>query len=394
MTQTGHEHGRNRTKDFTGYRFPSSTEIRLIEDRVHSAERGFLTIGGTETILLTECTVDGDLSVTNPDSENRPNVRVALAKAWIKGDLNLAQLHLRSLVLRETRVSGFANLRQVVVLHGIDLRHARIKGDIFFERGWAGTGIRAENLRAKGSLHLSESTINGQFRARHMEIGKTLHVDGVALLGESDFEFAKASTVWFGPTRPRLLGRMRSGIRCPGSRITGRSFWAFARRTLEASGEHDKANAAYFFERSWMWKAGWKPNYKELPLITAARSFVYAPVFALDFLLLRLPTAYGASIARLLASWIGLISTFALLYFGMTRICVNRLFDMSSPGLLSWPFSLGRSFYFSVITFTTLGYGDIRPAPGLGSALTALEAALGAYLIALTVLVIGKKLLR
>jgi len=58
------------------------------------------------------------------------------------------------------------------------------------------------------------------------------------------------------------------------------------------------------------------------------------------------------------------------------------------------PFTLGRTFYFSVVTFTTLGYGDIRPAPGLGSALTATEAVLGGIMMALTVLVIGRKFMR
>ena len=83
---------------------------------------------------------------------------------------------------------------------------------------------------------------------------------------------------------------------------------------------------------------------------------------------------------------------FASVYYLLTSHGY-QLFDHESPGE-KWPFSFGRAFYFSIITFTTLGYGDIRPAPGLGSALTALEAILGGIMMALTVLVIGRKFMR
>jgi len=70
---------------------------------------------------------------------------------------------------------------------------------------------------------------------------------------------------------------------------------------------------------------------------------------------------------------------------------------LEAPGVLG----LGRAItsfwgalYFSVITFTTLGYGDIRPTAGLPSGLAAAEAVLGGIMMALTVLVIGRKFMR
>jgi len=71
-----------------------------------------------------------------------------------------------------------------------------------------------------------------------------------------------------------------------------------------------------------------------------------------------------------------------------------RIFDHLSSAGLAWPLSFGRALYFSIITFTTLGYGDIKPTPGWGSALTAAEAILGGIMMALTVLVIGRKFMR
>lgn len=49
--------------------------------------------------------------------------------------------------------------------------------------------------------------------------------------------------------------------------------------------------------------------------------------------------------------------------------------------------------YFSVITFTTVGYGDIHPA-GSMRIFTMLEASLGVFLMAIFTLTVGRKLLR
>lgn len=51
---------------------------------------------------------------------------------------------------------------------------------------------------------------------------------------------------------------------------------------------------------------------------------------------------------------------------------------------------IGKSFYFSVITFTTLGYGDIHPV-GWAELLATLESIAGALLMALYVFVLGRR---
>ena len=51
-------------------------------------------------------------------------------------------------------------------------------------------------------------------------------------------------------------------------------------------------------------------------------------------------------------------------------------------------------FYYSVITFTTVGYGDIRPTTGLARLLAMVEGFFGAFSIALFVLTFGRKMMR
>lgn len=64
---------------------------------------------------------------------------------------------------------------------------------------------------------------------------------------------------------------------------------------------------------------------------------------------------------------------------------------IGSFGLLHWSIqpgpdaSLGEQFYFSGVTFFTLGYGDITPETGPGRALAVLEAGLGFAFIAVVI---------
>jgi len=50
--------------------------------------------------------------------------------------------------------------------------------------------------------------------------------------------------------------------------------------------------------------------------------------------------------------------------------------------------------YFSMVTFTSLGYGDLRPEPGLGRLLAGVEAGLGLALVALLMVCIVRKFSR
>jgi len=52
------------------------------------------------------------------------------------------------------------------------------------------------------------------------------------------------------------------------------------------------------------------------------------------------------------------------------------------------------SVYFSFVTFTTLGLGDIHPENDWGRTLICCEAVIGAFLIALFVVVFARKMMR
>jgi hypothetical protein len=66
--------------------------------------------------------------------------------------------------------------------------------------------------------------------------------------------------------------------------------------------------------------------------------------------------------------------------------------DLADPGAVL--IDLLNGWYFSVITFSTIGYGDFRPASPLSRLLVGIESLAGALFIALFVFVIGRRVAR
>lgn len=104
---------------------------------------------------------------------------------------------------------------------------------------------------------------------------------------------------------------------------------------------------------------------------------------------------YGESPGRVVGISVTTVVVSALLY-PLSGLTVEKA-NASSATLIAYPFDsvgvltgLGKSLYFSMITFTTLGYGDVQPL-GFGEALATLESFLGALLMALLVFVLGRR---
>jgi uncharacterized protein YjbI with pentapeptide repeats len=100
---------------------------------------------------------------------------------------------------------------------------------------------------------------------------------------------------------------------------------------------------------------------------------------------------YGERPTRVIFWWFAFTFTFAVVYFA------GQLIEYSD-GTTEIDFSTLGGFltcmYFSVVTFTTLGFGDISPVTDAGRAIASVEAFTGAFMIALFVLVFGRKMIR
>ena len=103
---------------------------------------------------------------------------------------------------------------------------------------------------------------------------------------------------------------------------------------------------------------------------------------------------YGENPVRIVLLSILMIFICAFLYAFAGLNYQGQLYAVSIDASLSENISILLScLYYSVVTFTTLGYGDFTPI-GLSRALAAIEAFTGSFTIALFVVVFVKKMTR
>ena len=93
---------------------------------------------------------------------------------------------------------------------------------------------------------------------------------------------------------------------------------------------------------------------------------------------LRTSCDYGRSFGRFFLWVFGLIIVFGLLYTFPGTTSASGVFD---------------NLYFSVVTFTTLGYGDIVPVSALGRVLVIIEVMVGYMMLGLLVGIISRRVI-
>ena len=103
---------------------------------------------------------------------------------------------------------------------------------------------------------------------------------------------------------------------------------------------------------------------------------------------------YGEDPVRIVGLSMCIIAICATLYTftGLSYQGETYAFDSSMSIAENFSFFLS-CLYYSVVTFTTLGYGDFTPI-GISRAIAAIEAFTGSFTIALFVVVFVKKMTR
>jgi len=238
------------------------------------------------------------------------------------------------------------------------------------------------------------------FRGAKFEFGADF--SGATFAEAADFFATEARVLYLGTGNPQIRGwgHARCGVRLEDC-SSAPSFWRFAQRTYSAIGEREKADAAFYFARVAERKAqravdwpshegirwcGWVPWLMKCLLSMIPKAWPTF-VWAVECVFVRWTTAYGASLARLFITWAFAVGSFGAAYSLAPSLIGN------GPKIWSWDNWI-VGLHFSVTTFTTLGLGDPKPLRLAARVLTSAEAILGAVLVALAVLVIGRRYMR
>jgi uncharacterized protein YjbI with pentapeptide repeats len=114
----------------------------------------------------------------------------------------------------------------------------------------------------------------------------------------------------------------------------------------------------------------------------------------------RWPLGYGERLLNVISTSLLLIIGFGLVYpfAGGVEMAEEKLEVYSFGEILTlpgsvpgWVETLWANLYFSLISFSTLGYGDIQPANSLVQGLAGVQSIIGALLIAYLVFILGRR---
>lgn len=294
-------------------------------------------------------------------------------------------------------------------------------------------GLVLDEVLVQGSLYLNDSVVtegmhiwDSQFRGRvvldRTEFGGPVVISGTRFddnleMGDTVFhrfltvEATTARQLQLGYKRPRIWGKKRRGIRIPWY-DDAPGFWSFAAQQFSRDGELDKADASHYFRRIAYWRRKRSPDITLIMMrwdhrenrkgklwtwkriVRETRHFLkhigVSILSGIECILVRWPTAYGASIPRLAISWVSVIGLFTALFAAWPAKFGIPTEDVAASGCGA----LVSGFYHSATVFATLGLAADPPSTPAGMLAVSAEALLGGILIALSVVVIGRRFMR
>lgn len=285
-------------------------------------------------------------------------------------------------------------LRRILREHGINLEegHARmvrvktiVVRDIEFDI----------SPRFKRQVRLTLNGVSGQLVMENLNVFGHVEIrrsrlsspEFVHVRVEGNFVLRSSSLVvdpsWSMTTLPNLPIELDVGgffivENCTfSSPYAEEAFYRLARISWERSGDFERADEYYYREMvakrrvraSGRWR-GWK-------------KILYRAEVAFEWLFADLTCKYGTDWKRPILIWLAAVNVFFPLLFFLTK-SVEGI--SGSMGFLDYE-------YFSVVTATTLGYGDYHPI-GLGRVIASIEALFGMFMWAVFLTVFARRYMR
>lgn len=368
-------------------------------------------IAAGEDIHLTQCRISGTLDVTAYLAETPP-CPIDKLHIFKQGDTDV-------LVLGQSLNFNSCTFENDVVFAGSWEQPESVKvvfeKDALFNSSIFGGQTRFSNAEFKGLAGFDGCTFSRvcTFRStvfHDRAMFRTVTFEGYGLFNDAvfagDTRFANSS---FG--RGANYTRAQFQSRCDFAAVYSRSkavpiyegvsfarkrfgddesFRRFIKQACQEAGYYQQAGECFYFERcAHFWQKFRGSFYEKLSPAKKVQRWIVGVRLLPELILGRFLFGYGERPARVLAA-------------GVVIILLCGLFYSSGLAHLTYRFeakqdlNLFDGLYFSTITFTTLGLGDIYPAGSdwLTRAVTMFESLSGACLMALFVVCLSKRFSR
>jgi len=383
--------------------FKRDNQLVSAGDVLHALARG-------QAVSLSRCTISGELDVNRffgKESEyntsalmvRRQGIRTTLA---FPGSMTFNSCNFEDNVCFSSAWESEEELesvfeKDVVFNSSIFCGQVRFSRSIFkslagfdgcrFERVTTFRGGRFEGRAMfrtaifNGYGLFNESVFMKEGRFSNSCFSKSANFTGVRFKGHTDFSgvYSKSKSV-------PVYESVRFGRRRFGEDVT---FWRFIKQSCQDAGLYRQAGEAFYSEMcAHFWRQLHGPNYTELSQMQKLGRIIKGVRLLPELIFGRFLFGYGERPVRVLMASLLIIVACGFFY------SIGGHLEGRTGGVQDMRFIDG--LYFSITTFTTLGFGDVFPAQTDTAArvVAMFEAVSGACLTALFVVCMSKRFSR
>lgn len=174
------------------------------------------------------------------------------------------------------------------------------------------------------------------------------------------------------------------------------SFWRFVKQSASEAGSYRLAGECFYNERcAGLWHKWLSSGFSSLSAVNKIKKVFSGLRLLPEFIFGRMLFGYGERPVRVLVASVIIILFFAVLFSVDGALDFHEVHTQARFMESHTQAGFMQGLYFSTITFTTLGYGDLYPSPvGFWRQLAMIEALTGGCLMALFVVCLAKRFSR
>jgi hypothetical protein len=332
-----------------------------------AAAEGGRVVTFSQAIVFNSCVFEGNLCVAGP--WDRP----ADVKAVFERDVSF-----NSSVFHGQAHFGGAVFKGATGFDGCVFRRV-----VSFRRAAFGGRAMFRTVLFEGYGLFNTAVFAGEVRFTNTCFSKGGNFTDVRFDGPTDFGGCYSGSKAVPITDGVYFARRRYG--------DDESFWRFVKQSCTEGGYYQLAGESFYSERcANFWRRFRGAGYNELSGLRKLGRILAGTRLLPELVFGRWLFGYGERPIRVLLASV-LIIVLCALFYSSPRAAVSYRSDEHSQRL-----DLMDGLYFSTITFTTLGFGDMYPArtDRLTKSIAMAEALSGACLMALFVVCLSKRFSR
>ncbi|MCK4753178.1 MAG: potassium channel family protein [Planctomycetes bacterium] len=303
---------------------------------------------------------------------------VVFACPWLEPESSAVEFE-ADVVFNSSIFKGQARFRNTIFFGGAGFDGCRFEGVTTFKNVVFTKDAKFRTATFAGYTLFGGATFKDSARFTNTHFVKGVNFSQAKFIGQIDFSGVYSSTRAVPIYDSISFSRRRYG--------DDESFWRFVKQSAQEAGYYQLAGECFYNERcARLWQKLKGTAYDTLSPAKKLMRTISSIRLLPELIFGRLLFGYGERPARVLAAS-ALIILFCAFIFSQPAALIHR------DGVTETSFLQG--LYFSTITFTTLGYGDLYPAKdNFYRTVAMLEAVAGGCLMALFVVCLAKRFSR